>query len=89
MTLLPAPLLRGLSVLAIGGALAVGHITFASAAPKPVQVASASSVLAKADVNSTGSISSAEVLGENCYVELVREKTASGRAITRRIHECD
>jgi hypothetical protein len=87
MTLLPAPLLRGLSLLALGGALAVGHITFATAAsPKPMQAAS---VVSKVDVTATGSIGSDEGLGENCWVEVVRAKTSSGRIVARRIHECD
>ena len=90
MTLLPAPLLRGLSVLALSGALAIGHITFASAAStKPMQVASSASMTPKVDVTATGSIGSDEELGENCWVEVVREKTMSGRTIARRVHECD
>jgi len=90
MTFLPAPLLRGLSVLAIGGALAIGHITFASAAPvQPMQAASASAVMAKGDVATTGSIGSDGALGENCYLELVQEKSARGKTVTRRVHECD
>ena len=90
MPLLPAPLLRGLSLLAIGGALAIGHITFASAAPaKPMQAASASSALSKVDVTTTGSISSAEAPGENCYVEVVPEKNVRGKTVTRAVHECD
>ncbi len=87
MPLLPAPLLRGLSLLALGGALAIGHVTFATAAsPKPVQVAS---VVSKVDVTTTGSINASEELGENCWVEVVREKTSSGRTVARRVHECD
>ena len=90
MTFLPAPLLRGLSVLAIGGALAIGHITFASAAPvQPMQAASASAAMAKGDVATTGSVGSDEALGENCYLELVQEKSARGKTVTRRVHECD
>jgi hypothetical protein len=90
MTLLPAPLLRGLSVLAIGGAIAISHVTFASAAPtKLMQVASASAALSKGDVATTGSISADEALGENCYLELVQEKSARGKTVTRRVHECD
>jgi multidrug efflux pump subunit AcrA (membrane-fusion protein) len=90
MTLLPAPLLRGLSVLAIGGAIAISHITFASAGPtKPVQVASASAAVPKMDVTTTGSISADEAFGENCYLELVQEKSARGKTVTRRVHECD
>ena len=67
MTALPAPLLRGLTVIAIGGVLAVSHIAFASAAPaKATQVAAATSLVAQADVSTTGSIGSGEELGENC-----------------------
>ncbi len=88
MISLPAPLLRGLSVLAIGGALAIGHITFASAAPKATQVAFAS-VAAESDVTITSAIGSDEALGENCYVEVVPERNVRGKTVTRRVHECD
>ena len=88
MTGLPAPLLRGLSVLALGAAATLGHITFAAAAEKPVRLASAA--LAKsADVDATGSTTSGRELADNCYFEVVREKTASGKILTRRVHECD
>jgi multidrug efflux pump subunit AcrA (membrane-fusion protein) len=89
MTALPAPLLRGLSVLALGAAVTLGHITFAAAASKPVQVASATSLTRVADVDATGSITSGRELADNCYFEVVREKTASGKVLTRRVHECD
>ncbi len=90
MTLLPAPLLRSLSLLAIGGALTISHIAFASAAsPKPMQVASATAMVAKVNVTTTGSIGSAEELAENCWFEVIREKNSSGRTVTRRVHECD
>jgi hypothetical protein len=88
MIALPAPLLRGLSVLALGAAATLGHITFAAAAEKPVRLASAA--LAKsADVDATGSTTSGRELADNCYFEVVREKTASGKTLTRRVHECD
>jgi multidrug efflux pump subunit AcrA (membrane-fusion protein) len=88
MIALPAPLLRGLSVLALGAAATLGHITFAAAAEKPVRLASAA--LAKsADVDATGSTTSGRELADNCYFEVVREKTASGKILTRRVHECD
>src|SRR4028118_323907 len=41
MTSLPAPLLRGFTILAIGSTLVLSHIAFATAAPVPMQVASA------------------------------------------------
>ena len=88
MTTLPAPLLRGLTVIAIGGALAISHITFASAAPKPAPIASPT-VGSKVDVTTTGPINSGEELGENCYIELVQERSARGKTLTRRVHECD
>ena len=88
MIALPAPLLRGLSVLALGAAATLGHITFAAAAEKPVRLASAA--LAKsADVDATGPTTSGRELADNCYFEVVREKTASGKILTRRVHECD
>jgi hypothetical protein len=88
MISLPAPLLRGLSVLAIGGALAIGHVTFASAAPKAMQVAVAS-VAAESDVTITSSIGSDEALGENCYVQVLPEWNVRGKTVIRRVHECD
>ncbi len=89
MTGLPAPLLRGLSVLALGAAVTLGHITFAAAASKTVQVASAAGLTRVADVETTGSITSGRELADNCYIEVVREKTASGKIRTHRVHECD
>jgi hypothetical protein len=84
----PAPLLRGLSVLALGAAATLGHITFAAAAEKPVRLASAA--LAKsADVDATGSTTSGRELADNCYVEVVREMTATGKILTHHVHECD
>ena len=88
MIALPAPLLRGLSVLALGAAATLGHITFAAAAEKPVRLASAA-LPKSADVDATGSTTSGRELADNCYFEVVREKTASGKILTRRVHECD
>jgi hypothetical protein len=86
VTLLPPAAIRALSVLAIGGALAIAHAGFASAAPaKPGRVTPA----ATADVAVTGSLGSGEGLGENCWIEVVQERTAAGRTVTRRVHECD
>lgn len=88
MTVFPVPLLRGLAVLALGAAATLGHISFAAAAEKPVRLASAA--LAKsADVDATGSTTSGRELADNCYFEVIREKTASGKILTRRVHECD
>jgi multidrug efflux pump subunit AcrA (membrane-fusion protein) len=89
MIALPAPLLRGLSVLALGAAVTLGHITFAAAASKPTQVASAAGLTRGADVEVTGSTMPEQALAENCYFEVVREKAASGKILTRRVHECD
>ena len=89
MIALPAPLLRGLSVLAVGAALTLGHITLAAAATKPAQVASAARLTRVADVETTGSITSGRELADNCYIEVVREKTTTGKILTRRVHECD
>ena len=76
MTSLPAPPLRVLSVLALGGALAMGHIAFASAAPRPTGPAQVASV----DV--TGSVDAGEDLAENCYRGRIEEE-AGGRIVTR------
>ncbi len=89
MTALSAPLVRGLSLVVLGAALALSHITFAAAASKPVQVASAAGLTRVADVETTDSITSGRELADNCYFEVVREKTASGKVLTRRVHECD
>ncbi len=89
MISLPAPLLRGLSVAAIGAALAIGHITLAASAPKGVQVASAGPALGLQDAATTGSVGPQRELAENCYFEIVQEKTSRGRIVTRRVHECD
>ena len=71
-------------------ALTLGHITFAAAAPaKPVQVASAAAISKATDVATTGSVTAESELAENCYLELVQEKTARGKMVTRRVHECD
>lgn len=80
MTFLSPSFIRGLSVLAIGGGLAVAHVTFASAAPAGGS---------RPEMTTTGSVGDGEVLGENCWIELVRETTASGRTVTRRVQECD
>jgi hypothetical protein len=66
MTALPAPLLRGLSVLALGAAVTLGHITFAAAASKPVQVASATGLTRVADVDATGSTNSGRERVHEC-----------------------
>ncbi len=86
MTLLSPSLLRGLSVMAIGGALAIAHATFASAAPSQTRSGPAT---AAANVAVTGTVGSGEALGENCWIELVQEKTASGKIVTRRVQDCD
>jgi hypothetical protein len=64
-------------------------MTFAAAASKPVPVASAAGLTRVADVETTGSTAADRELAENCYFEVVREKTASGKILTRRVHECD
>lgn len=89
MTALPASLIRGLSLVAIGAALTLSHITFAAAAAKPAQAARATGLAGVADVETTGSAPSGPVLAENCYVEVVREMTAMGKILTHHVHECD
>ncbi len=90
MTSLPAPLLRGFTVLAIGSTLVLSHIAFATAAPAPLQVASTVPVVKKtAGVDSTSSSSSGWELGENCYIEMQPVKSVRGKTLVARIHECD
>jgi hypothetical protein len=87
MLSLSAPFVRGLSVLAIGAALVVGHITFAAAGQK--QGATTSVSATTTDVTSTGSIGKHEELAENCYFEIERVQTAAGKTTIRRVQECD
>jgi hypothetical protein len=88
MISLPAPAVRTLALLAIGSALVVGHVTFAAAAPNQMRVKSfiADTV---SDVDTTGSISDERTLAENCYSEMVVEKTTTGKVIVRHVQECD
>ncbi len=90
MTSLPAPLLRSLTVLAIGTALAMGHIAFAAAAPKNIQVASsASEGQSVADVDTTASVAPGHVLAENCYIDTRAMTSVRGKTIAIRVVECD
>ena len=41
------------------------------------------------DADTTGSISDEQSLAENCYSEMVKEKTTTGKVIVRRVQECD
>lgn len=87
MTSLPAPLRRGFAVFEVGAALAMGHIAFASAAPKATQVASAAAP--RMDAGTTGSVSGGRGPGEIGSVETVLDRTAAGKTVTRRVHACD
>jgi hypothetical protein len=89
MSSLPASLLRGLTVLAIGTTLTLSHIAFAAAAPQPKQFASAASVTRAGDVNSTSSIASRDETAENCYIDTQMMKSVRGKTMITRIHECD
>ena len=90
MTSLPAPLLRGFTVLAIGSTLVLSYIAFATAAPAPMQVASTVPLVKEtAGVDSTSSSSSGWDLGENCYIEMQPVKSVRGKTLVARIHECD
>ena len=90
MTSLPAPLLRGFTILAIGSTLVLSHIAFATAAPATMQVASAVPVLkATAGMDGTSSRPSGWDLAENCYIEIQPVKSVRGKTIVTRTHECD
>ncbi len=90
MTCLPTPLLRCFAILAIGSKLVLSHIAFATAAPAPMQVASAvPGVKETAGGDSTSSRSSDWELAENCYIEIQPIKSVRGKTLLARIHECD
>jgi hypothetical protein len=90
MSALPAPFVRGLSVLAIGAALVLSHITFAAAAaPKKTQLAPSLAAGDAIDVVSTGSIARERELADNCYFEVFKEGSKTGKVVTRRVQECD
>jgi hypothetical protein len=73
MTLLPAIVIRSLTVLVLGLTLAVGHIAFAAAGMRAPQNAAASRA----------------GLADNCYVEAVSTRTAKGKVVTHVVRECD
>jgi hypothetical protein len=41
------------------------------------------------DAAPMATISDERGLAENCYSEMVQEKTTTGKVIVRRVHECD
>jgi len=75
MTRIPAPLLRGLTVVGIGATLVVGHITFAAAQ-------NATATTGRATETATAH-------GENCYLDTRIETTSTGKRVVRRSVECD
>jgi hypothetical protein len=89
MPALPAPAVRGLSVLAIGAVLVLSHITFGTAKTKQASLPSRAVAASNVDVSSTGSIGGRSRLADNCYWEQVSETNAAGRITTRRVQECD
>ena len=90
---LPAPLLRGLSVLAVGGAFVVSHSAFAVSKPKRESITTLSRTLETAElvklVDNDRRLTGALPLADNCYVETHLERTADGKVISRLMHECD
>jgi len=90
MAKLHAPLVRGLVVVTIGVTLAISHIAFAAAAPRPIQVAS-TAVAASGEngPSGTSSISAASELAENCYVDTHAVKGVRGKTVVTTVHECD
>ena len=89
MISLPAPAVRGLALLALGSALIIGHVTLAAAAPNQMRVKSFVAERTVSDVDTTGSIPDERSLAENCYSEIVEEKTTTGKVVVRRVQECD
>jgi hypothetical protein len=89
MPSLSAPAARGLSVLAIGGVLALSHVTFGAAKTKQAPVPPRAVAANHVDVSSTGSIDGRSRLADNCYWEVVSETNAAGRTDRHREEECD
>jgi hypothetical protein len=89
MLAVSAPLVRGLSVVAIGAAIVLSHLSFATAKTKREQVAAQVGAESKADVSSTGSIGERRNLSDNCYWEFVPDVSATGTFTVRRVQECD
>jgi hypothetical protein len=89
MFTVPAPLVRGLSVVVIGAVLVLSHITFATAKPKHARAPEPVGAPSEVDVSSTGSIDSRQKLPENCYWDMTSEVNAAGTIIIRRVRECD
>ncbi len=88
MTRLPAPVLRGLSVLAIGAVLALGHATLASAS-SVAGVAPAIGTAPSKSVQTERQVTAAMPLPENCYSETEVQQTKDGRTVSVLIQECD
>jgi hypothetical protein len=88
MTRLSPVLLRGLTVLGLGATIALAHVSFAAAASKDPS-APRPLTMAKADVETTGSVAKGPVLAENCYFERVEVRLPSGKSVMRPVQECD
>jgi len=89
MHAISAPVLRGLSVLAIGATIVLSHLSFATAKTQKAQIPAQVAVQSKVDISSTGSIEKHESLADNCYWELVSEEAPAGTLTVRRVQECD
>ena len=89
MQRVPAPFLRGLTVLAIGAALAMSHAAFAAPGAniatslEKVQVGLAQTIDADRQLTAT------VPMHENCYFETQMERTARGKIVSRLVQECD
>jgi hypothetical protein len=89
MLALPAPLVRGLSVVGIGAAIVLSHLSFATAKTHPKPVPPRLAVDNRADVSSTGSIGKIRNLADNCYWETLDEESVTGNSAAPRVETCD
>jgi hypothetical protein len=90
MIRIPAPYLRGVTVLALGATLVISHAAFA--APQTGVKHEASMQMAAVESHD-GEESLQDVQGlklaENCYLEVQKHRTPQGKVVSRLVHECD
>jgi hypothetical protein len=89
MIRIPAPLRRGLTVLAIGATVVASHAAFAAPGlsarsvkgPAPIVLASRSETASRTRAS--------EPLPENCYFEAQAERAPGGKPVSKLVQECD
>jgi hypothetical protein len=89
MTCLPAPLLRGLTVLAVGATLVASHAAFAAPGRGVSSTESSAGVERVSLIAGKDRASAATTLAENCYLETHIERPSKGKAISTLVQECD